>query len=110
MTNFNNLSKFNSPLNAANLSQQNTQRLEQIWNLPSTNRTENSRSSSITDAIKRLGQQLVAFLLGEKTVRIWTTYSESGVVWHTYDPASDRTSSHLSEDALRAWIEKRHLS
>ena len=110
MTNFNNLSKFNSPLNTANLSQQNTQRLEQIWNLPSTNRTENSRSSSITNAIKRLGQQLVAFLLGEKTVRIWTTYSESGVVWHVYDPTSDRTSSHLSEDALRAWIEKRHLS
>ena len=112
MTNFNNLSS----LNSENLPQQNTQRLEQIWSLPSTsrtaNRTDNTHSSaqSVSSFVKRFGQQLLAFLLGEKTIRIWTSYSESGVMWHVYDPASDRISSHASENDLRAWIETRHLS
>lgn len=116
MTNFNNLSQ----LHSTDLSRQTTasqrptasQRLERLWSLPPTNRQQSSLSLQQrgSDWLKQAGQWLVAFLTDEQSVRIWTSYSKDGVVWHAYDPMSDRRSFHTSEADLRAWLETRHLS
>ena len=119
MTNFNRISNQFSPFHSENrysdgalstneqLAYDNT--LEQIWKLPSASRKDSSVQSSGADFLKRLGKQLVAFLTGEQHIRIWTTYSKAGVVWHVYDPVSDRHTSHTSESDLRVWLETRHL-
>ncbi|MFK8185479.1 MAG: hypothetical protein AB8B99_19050 [Phormidesmis sp.] len=118
MTNFNRISNRFSPFYSADSLQKSEQssnaahsKLEQIWNLPSTNRAGNDTAIQLsgTDLLKRLGKQLVAFLTGEQHMRIWTTYSKAGVVWHVYDPVSDRHASHASESDLRTWLETRHL-
>ncbi|MEM6450119.1 MAG: hypothetical protein AAF703_07390 [Cyanobacteria bacterium P01_D01_bin.105] len=62
------------------------------------------------NVLKRLAKSLVAVLLGEQSMRIWTSYRKGELVWHVYDPISDRRSSHKSENDLRAWLENRHLS
>jgi len=119
MTNSNNFSSSLSQFSASARSQPNAslsslpaQKLEQLWNLPSTTRSRDVHAASQQSAglLARIGQALLAFLIGDQSVRIWTSYGKMGVVWHAYDPVSDRYASRTSEDDLRIWLEKRHLS
>ena len=108
MTNFNNLSQLHST-DLIQSQMTSSQQLEKFWS-PSTSQKQRSSMQQSSGFIKRVGRWLVAFLTDDRSVRIWTSYGKDGVVWHVYDPISDRRSSHTTEEGLRAWLESRHLS
>lgn len=84
------------------------QQLEKLWHLPAADK-QTTQPKQPSRLLKRLGQVLLAFFTGEQTVRIWTSYSDRGVVWHVYDPQRNYHDSYSSEQDLRTWLESRHI-
>ncbi|MEL6939644.1 MAG: hypothetical protein AAFO84_10685 [Cyanobacteria bacterium J06598_1] len=91
----------------------NRSQLEQLWQAPTVARcallpAEDRTSNSISAAIQRFAQDLLAFCTGTQQLRIWTKSTKQGVVWFAYDPMSDQRIAHCSELELRTWLESRH--
>ena len=89
------------------------QHLEKLWCVSSTSHRPNQdgpkRSAlPIFYWLKLVSGSLVSFLTGTQQLRIWTKNTRTGLQWFAYDPTTEKTISHTSEEGLRAWLEQRH--
>lgn len=108
MTNFNPLSpKFPQSSGSAYTVQRQLERLYRLPHTPGPVETTDETTER-PGWLKRMGNLLLQFFTDSQQVRIWTKETKAGTVWYAYDPATQRSVSRVSEDDLRAWLEKRY--
>ena len=59
--------------------------------------------------LKRIFEPLLAAIICRDELRLWQTSDRYGnTLWHAYDPATGRSTSAVTEDEMRIWIEQRY--
>ncbi|MEA5499529.1 hypothetical protein [Limnoraphis robusta] len=59
----------------------------------------------------RLTQAILRFLVGSSEPKIWQTQRrDQTLIWHVYDPQTQRSKEFFSEEELRIWLEQRYYS
>jgi hypothetical protein len=59
----------------------------------------------------RLTQAILRFLVGSSEPKIWQTQRrDQTLIWHVYDPQTQRSEEFFSEEELRIWLEQRYYS
>ena len=62
-------------------------------------------SESLTGFKKNL-ERFVDFLTRQLEVKVWHSLDRSGhILWHVYDPYTERTYNFASEQEVRAWLD-----
>ena len=84
------------------------QNLEHLWRVSPTPHTAEKSTARINRWLKLAGKSLVALLTNSQQLRVWTKNTRTGTFWFAYDPTTEQTISHTSEEGLRAWLEQRH--
>jgi hypothetical protein len=65
-------------------------------------------NAGLAAALKGIGQAAVNFLTQGNDLRIWTRQRNGHLVWHVYDPMTERRQQFSSEADLREWLETRY--
>jgi hypothetical protein len=61
--------------------------------------------------LKKIGRSLIQFLSSSAELQVWQELDEQGdTSWSAYDPTTQQSVHHLSEQQMRIWIEQRHRS
>jgi hypothetical protein len=84
------------------------QHLEQLWRRPPTPHRTERTAAPLLRWIALAGKSLISVLTDTRQMRIWTRDTRTGKLWYAYDPATEQTISHTSEEGLRTWLEQRH--
>lgn len=84
------------------------ERLEKSWRLPTVQRPL-PKEHPPRGPWRQIGQWLLRSLTDSQQIRVWTRVTPRGTRWYAYDPASNRRVICDSEQALRTWLEQRHL-
>ena len=75
---------------------------KQSWGIRST-------LLSLISVFKDMGQHLLSVLMEEPELRVWRKSDTCGNTWWSAcDPLTGRSIHHVSEEALRVWIEQRY--
>lgn len=89
------------------LSQLEYQQIELI--IPEPQRRLKARIVRGFQAVGRSLSQLSQPLFKQPDVQVWCRRDESGNVWWSaYDPASQRSVDHISQEQMLVWIEQRY--
>ena len=71
--------------------------------------TKKQRSQSIFLAMNQLWQSFLSAAAGENELRIWQTCDRDGnTLWHGCDRATGRSTCVVTEDQMRAWIDRHY--
>lgn len=59
-------------------------------------------------AIKAIGDKIATFLTTGNELHVWKNQQHGHVIWHVYDPMTERKEQFFSEEELRFWLEQRY--
>ncbi|MBF2084702.1 hypothetical protein [Thermoleptolyngbya sp. C42_A2020_037] len=83
-----------------------------IDSLDSLDSLERPTPTTRLQKMRALGQRIEAVLNrfgGAPEPRVWQTGDRAGnIVWHVYDPTSNRSATFASEAEVRIWLEERY--
>lgn len=82
------------------------QHLEHLWRVSPTSHSAEKSTARTDSWLKLAGKSLIDFLTNPQQLRVWTKNTRTGVLWFAYDPTTEQTISHTSEEGLRAWLEQ----
>ncbi|HEY9738675.1 MAG TPA: hypothetical protein V6D06_20420 [Trichocoleus sp.] len=64
--------------------------------------------SGLAAALRKAGGAVVDFLTNGSSLRVWTRQRNGHMIWHVYDPMTERRQQFSSEAELRSWLENRY--
>ncbi len=71
-----------------------------------------SKSHNFERKLAKISVHLTAilrFLVGSSEPKIWQTQRrDQTLIWHVYDPQTQRSEEFFSEEELRIWLEQRY--
>ena len=71
--------------------------------------TKKQRNQSIFLAMNQVWQSFLSAAAGENELRIWQTCDRDGnTLWHGCDRATGHSTCVVTDDQMRAWIDRRY--
>ncbi|MBF2049418.1 MAG: hypothetical protein EDM05_040795 [Leptolyngbya sp. IPPAS B-1204] len=76
---------------------------------PTANTASKALSLKLKTRLNHIWQSLVAYFSTSTEPHVWRSEDSNGqVVWHAYDPVTNRSVQQASMDEMRVWLEERH--